>query len=188
MNATKNTSAPSYPLEVVVDLFNIRGDEILRVITSVPPPNPLPGFVTFFDPGWSIVRLRAAVAKQGTIFYSQSWYDREPFANLDESPRYRQLRMTAAPDSFCRTFAEQQTLLPADEEIPSARVVVMGMVIHFLATGERLFADDWVRCVDKDSHGDRVRVGDSIAGGLGVRRVWDGSHDSRLGLSAARKF
>jgi hypothetical protein len=66
------------------------------------------GYVTFFDPGWSIVSLRFAVSGKG-IFYPQNWHANEPFAKL-EGPRYRQLQMTAVSDSFGKTFAEQTAL------------------------------------------------------------------------------
>lgn len=106
-----------------------------------PPPPALDGYVTFFDPGWSILRLREAVKDRGEgIFYPQNWYDAEAFANAEAKPGYRQLRMEAVPDSFRKWFSEQQTLLTADEEVPPARVVIAGMVIHFLATGERFLA------------------------------------------------
>ena len=187
MNATQNKSAPSWGALRVGNLLGF-------AITSMKPvpldiqPTPLQGFVTFFDPGWSILRLREAVANKGTILYPQTWYDDEPFALLEEPPRYRQLRMTAVPDSLDKTFTEQQALVPADEEIPTARVVIMGMVIHFLANGERLFPDSYVRCADKTSDVFRVRVGDFDSYGFFVDYYWDDVRYSVLGLTAARKF
>jgi len=50
-------------------------------------PSPLAeldGFVTFFDPGWSILHLREAVGAKGMSFYPQNWYDNEPFAKTRE--------------------------------------------------------------------------------------------------------
>ena len=51
---------------------------------------------------------------RGTIFFPEDWYANEPFANLEELPRYRQIRMTALEGSFKKPFAEQQALLPTD--------------------------------------------------------------------------
>ncbi len=146
------------------------------------------GFVTFYDPGWSILYLRHFVVKKRSKFSPQTWYDDEPFAKLAELPGYRQLRMTPVPGSFGKTFAEQRALLRADEEIPSARAVVMGMVLHFLTTHERLFPNHWVRCSDKDSDGDRVYVGGFDRDGLSVSSDWDDYRDSGIGLASSRKF
>jgi hypothetical protein len=187
MNTTQNTSAPSYN---AVDVSQLLLSPTSEFNLGMHPfcPSPLRGFVTFYDPGWSIVGLRNAVAKKGSIFYPQSWYHTEPFASHYGPPRYRQLRMTAVPDSFNKTFVEQQAVLPIDEEIPFARVVVMGMVIQFLATGERLFPEYWVRCNDQGSDGRRVSVGGFDRDGLIVRTGWDGYRDSGIGLASARKF
>ena len=187
MNATQNTTTPAYEAVHVAGLLGF----MLPVSrpSDVQPRGPqcLPGFVTFYDPGWSIVRLRDAVAKKGTIFFPQDWYDYEPFAQFDEQPRYRQLRMKALPGSFGKSFMEQQLLLPTDEVVPSARVVVMRMVIHFLATDERVFPNYSVRCIDQDLDGDRVNVGHFDADGLLVYRFWDDYNNSILGLSDSRK-
>jgi hypothetical protein len=152
------------------------------------PPPPAPGSLTFFDPGWSILRLRDAVANKGTIFYQQSWYDTQDFATMEEQSRYRQLRVEAVEGSFSKTFADQQGLLPSDEEVPPARVVIMGMVLHFLATGQRLFPGYWVRCQDQSSDGYRVWVGHFHRSGLGVFRDPDENRSADLGLAAARNF
>lgn len=40
-------------------------------------PALLDDYVTFFDPGWSVVRLREAVRERAHIFWPQTWYDRE---------------------------------------------------------------------------------------------------------------
>jgi hypothetical protein len=158
MNATQTHG-------VVYDALNLSG--LLGIGTASAftgfQPNPIPGFVTFFDPGVSISLLRRLVAKKGTIFYPQSWYDNKP-------------------------FDEQQALLPTDEEIPSARVVVMGVVIHYLATGERLFPGCWVRCTDPDTVDVHVCVGNSDHGGLCVDGRWDGNRVCDIGLASCRKF
>jgi hypothetical protein len=153
------------------------------------PPDPQKGFLTFFDPGWSILDLRTAVAgKEVPVFYKQDWYDNQDFALKTEPPRWRQIRMEAVPNSFSKSFDAQQKLLAKDEEVALARVVILGMVLHFLATGERLFPTYWVRCLDKSADGDRVYVGDFVGIGLGVYRVWRAVPVSDIGLACARKF
>jgi hypothetical protein len=151
------------------------------------PPKPRQGFITFFDPGWSILQLRESGLGK-CMFKPQQWYNGESFAERKEQSCYRQLHLEPVNDSFDKTFVEQQQLLSADEEVPSARVVVMGMAIHFLATGERLFFDYCVRCVDPTSDGYRVIVGNFNSGGISVGRYWDDYCDSGLGLASSRKF
>ena len=58
---------------------------------------------------------------------------------------------------------------------------------HYLATGERLFRNLYVRCSDVDSCGDRVYVGDFGESGFDVYCYWDGSRSSSLGLASSRK-
>ena len=96
--------------------------------------------------------------------------------------------MEAVKDSFGKTFAEQQALLLADEEVPMARTVVMGMVVHYLATGQRLYPNCWVRCRDTATSVYRVGVGGFHSGGFGVGGYWDGDRPDYLGLAASRKF
>ena len=178
---------PVYNVRSVAALFGI-GYTAEEVHSFRQPPDLVEGYITFFDPGWSIVRLREFARDKGKLFYRQDWYDDgQPFATLGESPRYRQLRMEAAKDSFGKTFAEQQKLLLPDEEIPLARVVVAGIVTHFLVMGERLFPT-YIRCADKSADGNRVLVGGFDALGLLVGGGWDGRRYGSLGVAAARKF
>lgn len=53
--------------------------------------------------------------------------------------------------------------------MPLARVVVAALVTHFLATGERLLPDVYVRCADQTLHSLRVGVGMFDSDGLGIR-------------------
>lgn len=116
------------------------------------------------------------------------WYIIESFAKFAEEPRYRQLQIEAVKDSFGKTYTEQQTLVPPGEEIPTARVVLTAMAIHFLATGERVFSDHYVRCVDETSGGRLVRVGYFARGGVYVYRAHPGRSGGDLGVVLSRKF
>ena len=153
-----------------------------------PPPEPLAGFVTFFDPGWSILRLRQAVADKGTIFYPQTWYDTHPFAQRADQPRYRQIRSEALPGSYDKPFAEQQALLAEGEEVPTGRILVMGMVVHFLATGQYLFPDCYVRCADQVTSGRQVGFSDFDDSGLYVSAHLGDDRGESVGLAVSRKF
>jgi hypothetical protein len=191
---TTLTSAPVYDGAAVARLYALffRVEEFVELSVQQlssygsPPPG-LNGYVTFFDPGCSLLTLRKVIRGVG-IIRSQDWYEYEPFAMLEEQPRYRQLQMEAVKDSFRKTFAEQQALVPPDADIPRARVVVMAMAVHCLASGERLFFDYCVRCQDKDSGGDSVCVGDFDRDGLRVSGRWDDRRDSGIGLASCRKF
>jgi hypothetical protein len=179
-------SDPVYDARRVAELLGLQfSEEELNAFGTL--PESLEDFVTFFDPGWSLLRLRETVAGKGTIFYPQSWYNTQDFVTLEGPPRYRQLRMEAMKDSFDKTFADQQKLLLPDEEVPLTRVVVMGMVLHFLVAKERLFPTSYVRCQDKASGGDRVSVGHFDGAGLHVHSDWDDNPDSSIGLASARK-
>ena len=186
MNAIAN--APVYDVRTVEKLLGFQYS-VAEFDSIGKQPDALPGVVTFFDPGWSILVLRKVVAAKGTIFYPQGWYDVEPFASLEEQPRYRQLRTNEVTDSFSKTFAEQKTLLPADDEVPFARVVVMGMVIHFLATGgERLFPKYFVRCIDRTSEDGRVYMGYFDFEGFLFGNYSDDDSSPNVGLASSRKF
>ena len=175
MNVTHNS-------DLVYDAAAVRR---LLAIPTLKCPKCVDGCLTFYDPGWSIVELQRTfdVRAKG----SSHWHVEEPFARLADSPRYRHLRMTAVADSFGKTFGEQSVLLLDNEEVPSARVVFMGMVIHFLATGERLFHDHCVRCRDRvmDRHL-RVYLGYFDSDGFLVDGISDYDRHDYLGLASAR--
>lgn len=137
----------------------------------------------------SILAIRGIAKKQSdhTLFYSQDWYDKQAFAKDKGEVGWQLVRKEPVANSTSKTWNDQQALLSKDEETPTARIVVYTMVGHFIATGERLLENIYVRCVDLGSGGVRVFVGRFDAEGLSVFR-WggDGRGDS-LGLSAARK-
>ena len=66
--------------------------------------------------------------------------------------------------------------------------MVYTIIGHFLATGERLFEDIYVRCSDVDSVGYRVVVGGFGSNGLGVDGHWDDCRGGGVGVASARKF
>ena len=96
--------------------------------------------------------------------------------------------MEVVKDSFGKTFAEQQALVTSEEDIPTSRVVLMGMVIHFLATGQRLFSNHWVRCVDQMSRGCLVEVGDFDREGVDVGYPPPLYLGADFGVVLSRKF
>ncbi|TSC97381.1 MAG: hypothetical protein Greene101447_506 [Parcubacteria group bacterium Greene1014_47] len=136
----------------------------------------------------SILDIRAKVhAEPQRLFYDQSWYNKEKFAKDRGETGWHLIRKTSVDGSTSKTWDEQQFLLAADEETPTARVVVYTIIGHFLATGERLFERIYVRCSDVDSRGSRVVVGLFGGHGLNVDDDWDDDRHSSIGVASARK-
>jgi len=134
----------------------------------------------------SILEIRGKITPK--LFYDQSWYNKESFAKDRGDVSWQLVRKTLVSDSRSKTWDEQQAFLGKDEETPIARIVVYTTIGHFLATDERLFEKIYVRCLDIDSGGHRVRIGCFDSGGLVVSDVSDGSRGGRIGLAASRKF
>jgi hypothetical protein len=175
---------PVYDVAQVAALLDIRYSQ-KEIAAFGAPPNPLPGYLTFFDPGWSIVRIRTAVAGKDA-FHAQDWYDCEPFANMQSRPGYRQIRMEADKGSFRRSFDEQREFPLFGEEVPLARAIVMGMVVHFLGSGTRLFQRCRVRCLDTDASGHRVGVGDFESLGFCLYGTSENTRATDLGIAICR--
>lgn len=181
------TDAPVYDFRTVNELLCLGYSE--KHLTSIgSPPAALPGYITFFDPGWNINEIRRYAKDKARIFGFQTWYNDQPFAQMHEASRYRQLQMTAIPDSFGKIFAEQQALVPPEDEIPSARLVLTMIAIHFLASGERLFSNRSVYCANRTSDGSLVIVGGIGRFGTFVDHVEPEFLDRALGVAVSRKF
>lgn len=119
------------------------------------------------DVGLSLLDVRKK-ARKG-LFYSQDWFDNEEFAKRTETARWRLIRKTPVDGSFSKNCSEQQALIDdSTSEAPSARQVVYTTILHFLATGERLFEKVYVRTYDVPSLGFRVYVGGFDGDGLDV--------------------
>lgn len=134
----------------------------------------------------SILEIRGKV--DSNLFYDHSWYNKESFAKERGEIGWQLVAKTPIVDSTSKTWDEQQALLSKDEETPSTRVMVYTIIGHYLATGERLFEQIYVRCSDVDSHGCHVYVGGFDSDGLDVRINSDGCRLDFLGVSSARKF
>ncbi len=135
-----------------------------------------------------ILEIRGKV--EHNLFYSHedSWYNKESFAKDKGEAGWQLVRKTPVENSTNKTWQEQQALLVKNEETPKARVMVYTIIGHFLATGERLFENVYVRCSDVVSGGYRVYVGYFDSGGLYVCYYSGGDRYDLLGLSSARKF
>lgn len=138
------------------------------------------------DVGLSLLDVRSK-ARKG-LFYSQDWFDNEEFAKRTETARWRLIRKSPVEGSFSKNWSEQQRLVNTEtDEIPSARQVVYTTILHFLATGERLFETCYVRTCDVDSLGHHVDVGRFVGDGLGVDDWYDTDRSDDLGVASSRK-
>lgn len=122
------------------------------------------------------------------LFYDQDWYNKESFAKEHGEVTWQLVRKTPVGNSTSKNWQKQQALIAKDDEVPSAQVMVYTIIGHFLATGERLFENVYVRTLSVGSGGYRVYVGYFDAKGLYVCSNWDDYRHDDLGVSSARKF
>jgi len=114
-------------------------------------------------------------------------YEAERFATYKGGASWQLIRKTPVPNSFGKTWHEQQALLAKNEEVPAARVLVYAIIGHYLASGERLLEGDFVRSSDVDSFGLYRIVGYFGSDGLDVHVDWVGNRRDDVGMSSARK-
>lgn len=69
--------------------------------------------------------------------------------------------------------------------MPFACEVTYMVILYWLTHRERLLPDVYVRSQDKDSDGDRVRVGDFDSDGFNVGNYWDDLRGEGLGLASS---
>ncbi|MDE2019867.1 MAG: hypothetical protein KGJ13_05995 [Patescibacteria group bacterium] len=136
------------------------------------------------------IRKKAPSKKPKKAFYSykDAWYNTQAFAT-DELVGlcWHLIRKTAVDDSFSKAYQNQTPLLGANDYVPRACNLVYAVMLYFMVTGERLFANCYVRTVTLDSDGYRVDVGNFDADGLDVSSLWGGNPVGSFGLSSARK-
>jgi hypothetical protein len=152
------------------------------------PPPALPDYVTFFDPGYSIARLEVSYEGMFPAIFStfnstwRTWDADEDFMHWKDAPCYRQLRMKPLDQSH------SQCVLPSgSEELPSARAVVMGMVLCQKLTYRRLFPRRYIRCANVLPNGNHVHVGVFHRTGFEIREFPDDT-DMPVGLAPCRSI
>jgi hypothetical protein len=167
---TRSSSEPIDPKKVH-ELFGLPGP-----YEPTKPPPPWPGSVTFWDCGISVNELRR---KHRALFPNLDWLDGARFAKDSDSWKWRQINPT--PVGLGLTFEDQRKKLPKDDEPPAARELVAYLVLHFLATGERLEVPR-LRCKDVMPSGRRVVVGPFSESGLDIANVSDRWSSPGIGL------
>ncbi|MBI4714262.1 hypothetical protein HY771_03720 [Candidatus Uhrbacteria bacterium] len=141
------------------------------------------------DIGLSIINIRKLVREN--LFWknysNDLWMRLQEFATRTETARWRLIRKTPVENSFSKTPNEQEALV-GDDLIPSTRQVVNMMILHFLATGERLFDKEvYVRTCDVDQGSLYVTVGDfSKIGFLITKTVGDVLGKDQVGVASSK--
>lgn len=86
-------------------------------------------------------------------FMNQDWWENEPFASVPLPDPVPEIPTVVRDDLRGRW--------PAHITIPTPLAVVAAWKFfdHWERTGHYLWADDFIWCSDRDSHGDRVYIG-----------------------------
>ena len=122
------------------------------------------------------------------LFCDQSWYNKESFAKEHGETGWQLVRKATLNASTSKNWQEQLALISEEDEVPTARVLAYTIIGHYLATGERLFGNSYVRTSSLPSGSGHVGVGDFGLNGLHFRNhSWDGSRIAVVGVSSARK-
>ncbi len=136
----------------------------------------------------SIIEIRSI---EQELFYNHynckdTWYSKEFFAKEYGEVTWQLVRKTPVNNSFSKNWQEQQALLSKDDEVLNAQVMIYTIFGYYLATGERLFENIYVRTSSVASNGERVHVGSFNSGGLAVGSYWADDRSGYLGVSSAK--
>ncbi|USN94940.1 MAG: hypothetical protein H6791_00735 [Candidatus Nomurabacteria bacterium] len=126
-------------------------------------------------------------------FKTKGWYaeDKQKFSREDKvsAGEWLAIRKEAVPNSFSKTWSEQQDLLSEDEYVPNAVEVSYAVTAYYKVRGIYLLrSNKYVRTSSVSTYSDRVDVGRFDRDGLNIRYYWEGSHLGNLGISSARKL
>lgn len=135
----------------------------------------------------SILDIQGRVDRSLFYFKDEPWYKKQAFAKDKGQARWALIEKSIVSGSLSKTWQEQQALLQKSDETPTARVLVYGVILHYLVNGERLLPNVYARVSDLDSDGIRVIVGHFDAHGLYVYYSWDDLRYAYLGVSSSRK-
>lgn len=135
----------------------------------------------------SVLDIHNAECKLFYRPYESAWYNKHAFAKDEGKIGWHLIRKTPVENSIRKPWSEQLLLLAKDEEVPSARAIVQAIIGHYLATGEWLFKNIYVRCSDTDSNGNRIYIGGNECE-LNIESSEGETPCSLIGLASAKKF
>lgn len=139
-------------------------------------PIPTKGYVTWWDPGLSVLTL---AKKQPGLFCRMRSLDSERFAKDSDSWKWRQWRVDPIEPGL--TFPEQQKQLKTGDDPATARELAVYLALVFLTTGEK-FDLERLRCKDTLPNGQRMTVWFSPMG-FDFASVSDAWKSPGIGLS-----
>ena len=149
---------------------------------------------------FTVNSLREMASKKGealgrsTVFYSQDWYNDEPFAKQPlAAGEWILMPNRDLPETRSKNYSQQDEELKKypDYKTPKAIEMLAGLVMHDLKNNERLYPNFYGWCEDvptKVGSGRRVCVGFFGAFGLFVGRITVGHTLSDLGRAVLRKL
>jgi hypothetical protein len=176
--------ATFYNARKVNELFPLElTEEQLRALP--PAPEPLNGYVTFFDPGWSIMKMRDWNPNFFAWGTTGSYINDEFFTEQDE-PRYRQILMMGVPSSSNQNLDEQMRRLREDQEVPTARQFVTANVLR-LVSGGTCFSPKTFMRTSSITRGMNVDIGNN-EGQIVLGSDFHGRAFMTLALAGARKL
>jgi len=126
------------------------------------------------------------------LFYSKTegWYskDKEKFAREDKvkAGEWLAVRKDEVPNSFSKTWKEQQDLITEDEYVPNAPEVSYAVTAYFKVRGIYLLRGKYVRTSSVDAGGGHVDVGNFDEDGLNVNNYYDDNRNDNIGVASAR--
>lgn len=119
------------------------------------------------------------------------WYaeQKQKFSKDDKvETKWYMIRKDIVPESTFKTWYKQHALISEIETVPNAPEFVWAITTYKAVRGIYLFGGIYARTSSLNSEGNRVSVGRFVDRGLIVVNDWDGSRESDLGLSVARKY
>lgn len=136
----------------------------------------------------SIQQIRGRVDRKLFFNHEAAWYNEQLFANEPGEVNWQLVRKAPAENSTPKNRQEQQAFFGKKNEVPTAQELVYTIIGHFLATGEWLVEQNYVRTSSVDSNGNRVYVSDVGLDGLGISDYWDAVRYDNEDLSSDRKL
>ncbi len=112
---------------------------------------------------------------------NRSWWTPEKFASEIGQVRKLALRTSLVPGSLNKTWEEQKALIGENEQVPSARDMVDGMVQYYRETGKRIFDHVMARTSTPD-----IAVGYYYTH-IMVNYWQNGRRESDVGVAACRE-
>ncbi len=94
--------------------------------------------------------IRKIRSRSGSrLFYEPAWHSSlRQFMRSKGDVSWHLIRKTPVENSIGKTWEDQQALLSDKELVPAVRVMVYTIIGYYLATGEPLFQEHYVRCCE----------------------------------------